>query len=181
MTELTGGVKYANVLGSSEAQRQALDGTVPYCVSASGVYSLRNTAGGVQHSETVISLIGAPSDVVNEFGSAASLVSLAKTCGVRLSDMWMYLRGYGTAVIQLAVCDPSSFPTGSSQLLYECMWHGAGPSVVNKVRIPDIASMYLNTVAGSNQNVCMKITVDTASGVDNFTYVDFHVVSSVDD
>ena len=182
--ELSGGVKYAEVLGSSMFSRGSFDGSIPYCISASGIYSLKQTSTTSETVDTVFSLTGTPGTSANAFGSAASLSGITKQCSIELHDIWFDLRGYGDVRIEIAVCDPSSFPAADKQLLYECTLNAIKSGSfadTMRVNVPDISSIVLVADAERPLNICVKISTTTDTIANVFTNVVFHSVACIDD
>lgn len=182
--ELSGGVKYADVVGSSMSKRYSLDGTVPYCISASGIYCLKQTSTTSETVDTVFSLTGNPGTSANAFGSVASLSGITKQVGIELFDVWFELRGYGDVRIEIAACDPSSFPAANKQLLYECSLNaiksGSYADTI-RVNVPDISRIVLVGNSENPLNICVKITTTTDTVANVFTSVIFHSVACIDD
>ena len=182
--ELSGGVKYAEVLGSSMFSRGSFDGSIPYCISASGIYNLKQTSTTSETVDTVFCLTGTPGTSANAFGSADSLSGITKQCSIELHDIWFDLRGYGDVRIEIAVCDPSSFPAADQQLLYECTLKAIMPGSyadTMRVKVPDISRLVLVGNAQRPLNICVKISTTTDTVANVSTSVIFHSVACIDD
>lgn len=178
MSSVDGRIWYHSVLPSNSADRVAFDGSIPFGVSASG-YVTFSDGGSGSTGDVVFSLIGTPSADSVSYGSAASHAGLVKNVNVELRDIFFEVDGAGITHIQIAVCDPSSFPSSdNSSYLYEAdVVCNTSDSHVT-VKVPDISHIAVVGSAESPLNVCVKINSYQYNGRCS---VSWHGVGIVDD
>lgn len=166
-------VYYKSVLGSSVGARGSFDGSVPYCVSCSSVFS--KSAGDEGSVSDYFSVIGQANTGVDVSSAHAGLI---KQCGVNLTDIHCVLVGEGLYTVRVTVCDPSSFPSSTDHVyLYENCVQLVGSNSVLDVKIPDISGLVINGTSEQPLNVCVFVS-SFGSTLRNLS---FHCVASVDD
>lgn len=183
---VSGGVHYANVLGSSLQDRSCFDGTVPRCFSCSSYVTCTNTGASLSPGEAIFSLTGVPRNLQYNIGTEDTRRVLTSQSVVSLRDLWVNLEGEATAadtnyraeaIITLAVCDPTvAFPdAANTNYLYQGVVFLSSDNGIRTIRIPDIDGLVIAT----GLNVVCRISFN--QGPSSLSIVSFHGVSVIDD
>ena len=164
---------YKRVFGSNLQSRTAFDGTVPYCVSCSGVLVAEPSATDCVNYFSVVGQANTSATVANAHDG------IAKPCIVNLRNISLRLSGKGTHFVRMTVCDPTDFPANDSShvYLYEDVFYTLSEDGDKIINIPDITGIVVNGTTAAPLNVCVWIE----SGGSTVRYCGFHAVATVDD